>query len=84
MYFSRLDLIAAWNQDHSAGTPLPSVKTLDLVGLFEGILRGRANAMPCPTAQQMVFVPNAESVAVAKEMKVRGGLASYNPGKMIV
>jgi hypothetical protein len=80
VYFDRKDLMAAWARQR-AGEPLPTVKAIDLVGIFENILRGRSsNYLP---STNLVFVPNDEAVSVAKEMKTRG-LAPYNPGRMII
>lgn len=81
VYFARKDLVSAWNRQHP-GEPLPTIKAIDLVGIFEAILRGRATTGYLPTTD-LVFVPNEEAVSVAKEMKARG-LAPYNPGKMII
>ena len=79
VYFARRDLVADWNR-RSPGQPLPTVKVIDLVGIFENILRGRTNYLP---TTKLNFVPTEESMSTAKEMKSRG-LAPYNPSRMII
>lgn len=71
--------MSEWNQQNP-GMPLPSVKAIDLVGIFENTLRGRDSYMP---SKNLSFVPTEEALKVAKEMKSRG-LAPYNPNRMII
>lgn len=78
---ARQDLVAAWNRQHPGGEPLPPVQVIDLVGVFENMLRGRANNYLPST--NLVFVPNEETLLVARELKSKG-LAPYNPDRMII
>ena len=79
VFFTRKDLLAEWNR-RNLGQPLPPVKVIDLMGIFENILRGRMDYLP---TTNLNFVPIEESMEAAKEMKSRG-LAPYNPGQMII
>ena len=79
VFFTRKDLLADWKR-RNPGQPLPPVKVIDLIGIFENILRGRMDYLP---TTNLNFVPIDESVEAAKEMKSRG-LAPYNPGRMII
>lgn len=79
VYFARKDLVADWNRQHP-GQPLPTVKAIDLVGIFENTLRGRKDYLP---TTNLNFVPTEESLQVAEEMVSRG-LTPYNPSRMII
>ena len=68
VFFTRKDLAADWKRQHD-GVPLSAVKAIDLVGIFENILRGRKSAVP---RANLVFYPNEEAVDVAKELKSKG------------
>jgi hypothetical protein len=86
LYFSRLDLVTDWNTQHpSDAATLPArIRTIDLVGIFESLVRQRDTKLPL---DKVVFVPNRESVAVAKELASRssnGRLVPYNANLMII
>lgn len=80
LFFTRKDLLQSWNQKHP-GIPLPKVKALDLVAIFENTVRGRADEY-LPTGN-LEFVPPQDALDVAKELKTRG-LAPYSSTKMIM
>lgn len=79
LYFARKDLVAAWNRRHP-GAALPPVKAVDLVGIFENVMRDRPGYLP---STNLVFVPTEEALSAAQELKSRG-LAKYNPNRMVV
>lgn len=79
VFFTRKDLLADWKR-RNLGQSLPPVKAIDLMGIFENILRGRMEYLP---TTNLNFVPIEESLEAATEMKFRG-LAPYNPGRMII
>jgi hypothetical protein len=86
LYFSRLDLVTDWNAQHpSDAASLPArIRTVDLVGIFESLVRQRDTKL---SLDKVVFVPNPESVAVAKELASRssnGRLIPYNANLMII
>jgi len=84
VYLSRKDLVADWNRQNP-GQPLPTVRTVDLVGIFENTLRGRSDSSSYLPTTNLNFVPSQESVEAARELKARGGgLAPYNPNRMII
>jgi hypothetical protein len=79
VYLSRKDLVAEWKGQHP-GAPFPTVRAVDLVGIFDAIVRDRSSVLPTANFE---FVPNSETVEVAKELKNRG-LAPYDPNRMII
>jgi hypothetical protein len=86
LYFSRLDLVTDWNAKHpSDAATLPArIRTIDLVGIFESLVRQRDTKLPL---DKVVFVPNPESITVAKELAARspnGRLIPYNANLMII
>lgn len=92
VYFRRKDLVNEWNRRYP-GEPLPSssVRVIDLLGIFEAILRGRYDSLSFvksssedgQTPLPLRFMPSPDDVLVFQELKSRG-LAPYDPSRMII
>jgi hypothetical protein len=88
VFFRRKDFVNEWNRLHP-GEPLPSVRVIDLLSIFEAILRSRNDAIPSMSINDsgdpipLRFVPSPDEILVFQELKSRG-LAPYNPSRMII
>jgi len=82
MYFSKDDLLQEWIK-RNPEKPLPSSGVLELSTLFQYVLRKRANELPIGVNKKLLFVPSAEAVEAATELKSKG-LAPYKLDRMIV
>ena len=102
-YLNRKDLIRDWTTQQqspaaaSNTTTLPKVGAIDLIGIFESLLLGRAvpgkigsstgHLFPTTTTTttpQVEFIGKTESIAMAKALKTNGPFTPYNPNQMIL
>jgi hypothetical protein len=86
MFLNPLDLVDAWKkqQDSDSTAIPPRIRVIDLVTLFQYVLRGRADELPAAIrTKQLVFVPTAEMLAKADELKAKG-LVPYKLDRMVV
>jgi hypothetical protein len=79
LFFNKNDLSAEWNRKNEGKKP-PKAKVLDLLTIFQYVLRGRAGELPI---RSVVFVPSPEAVEVWDELKSRG-LAPYKVDRMVI
>jgi len=90
LYFNAKTLIEDWNKqsgvengESNAERKIPPrIQVLDLVTIFQYVLRGRASELPFST-NGAVFVPEAEALKKAADLKA-AGMATYNTERMIV
>lgn len=80
LYLNKSDLLSEWIKQNGDTKP-PKTKVLDLVTMFQYVLRGRAEELPIK--KNVVFVPNADALEASKELKARG-LVPYKPDQMVV
>jgi hypothetical protein len=80
-YFNKNELLVEWNTQKGEGTTPPKPKALDLMVVFQYILRGRSEELPI-LHNKIVFVPSQEAVETSKELKKRG-LVPYKADRMV-
>jgi len=86
LYFNPDDLVADWEIQYGKDVIPPRVQAIDLITLFQYVIRGRSNDLPNAIKNNsggVVFVANEVSISKAKELKSQG-LAPYKPDKMII
>ena len=102
LYFNPRDLLQEWKQqqqqqqngndmEKTATTLIPPrIQVVDLVNMFQYVLRGRGNEVPVLSSSsssssggKIVFVPSTEAVEVANDLK-RKGLVPYKTDRMII
>ena len=84
LYLNPNDLLKDWDSQNPGVVP-PRIEVVDLVTLFQFVVRKRATEVAVlknPLAK-VVFVPDSQSVQVAAELKQKG-LAPYDPNRMII
>ena len=80
LFFSRKDLLTTWRQEKQSPDQSPSIQVVDLLGIFESILRDRVDMLP---SRDLIFVPDAESVELARDLQSKG-CPAYNANRMII
>jgi hypothetical protein len=80
-YFNENELLAEWNTQKGEGTTPPKPKALDLMAVFQYVLRGRTEELPI-LHNKIVFVPSKEAVEISNELKTRG-LVPYKADRMV-
>lgn len=76
-YFSTATLVADWNRIYGGQKPLPTIKVVDLLDIFQGAMRGSAKLNPS-------FVPTEESIEVVKELQSRSLNVPYKADRMVM
>lgn len=76
-YFSTATLVADWNRIYGEQKPLPNIKVVDLLDIFQGSMRGSAKLNPS-------FVPTEESIEVVKELQSRSLNVPYKADRMVM
>ncbi|KAL7566556.1 hypothetical protein ACA910_000626 [Epithemia clementina (nom. ined.)] len=100
LYFNPTDLFRDWNERNNGGKNMvpPRIQAVDLVTLFEYVVRGREDEVEIlqkslnnnnnnnnnKGKSNIVFVPDSESLEVAEELKRKQGLAPYKTDRMII
>ena len=78
VYFSIEDLSEDWNSLYAGkDKPLPQVKVLDLLDLFESTMRGNGKI-------NASFMPTQETMNVAAELQKRSLVVPYKTEKMVM
>jgi hypothetical protein len=80
-YFNKEELLAEWNIQKEEGTTPPKPKALDLMVVFQYVLRGRIEELPI-LRNKITFVASQEAVEISKELKTRG-LSPYKADRMV-
>lgn len=81
VYFTKSDLIAEWNKQN-AGSPSPDVKVVDLIDTFRATMKpgvGSNNEL----LKRLVFVPTADTVKVARNLKSKESVPQYKMNEML-
>jgi len=82
LYFNPIDLLNAWNaKNGGAGTIPPRIQVLDMISMFQYVLRERAADLPI--RGKVTFVPTSETMEMAREVKNKGQ-TPYSTSRMIV
>ena len=76
-YFSTATLAADWDRIYGGKKPLPAVKVVDLLDLFQSAMRGKARINPS-------FVATEESMEVVKELQSRSLNVPYKADRMVM
>ena len=76
-YFSTATLVADWDRIYGGKKPLPAVKVVDLLDLFQSAMKGKARLNPS-------FVASEESVDVVKELQSRSLNVPYKADRMVM
>jgi len=76
-YFSKETLLADWDRLYAGKKPLPRVKVLDLLDLFQSTMRGSSKL-------NVSFVPTEETMKVAVELQQRSLTAAYKTDRMVM
>ena len=76
-YFSTATLVADWDRIYGGKKPLPAVKVVDLLDLFQSAMKGKARLNPS-------FVATEESVDVVKELQSRSLNVPYKADRMVM
>jgi len=78
VYFNRKDLESDWNAVYAGkDTPLPRVKVIDLLDLFQATLRGS-------NEKNVVFSPSPEALKAAAEIQSKKITPAYKNDKMVM
>jgi hypothetical protein len=81
-FFNKNELLAEWNTQKGEGTTPPKPKALDLMALFQNVLRGQIDELPI-LHNKIVFVPSQEEVEISNDLKKRG-LVPYKADRIVV
>ena len=76
-YLSTATLVADWNRIYGEQKPLPTIKVVDLLDVFQSAMRGSAKLNPS-------FVPTEESIEVVKELQARKLNVPYKADQMVM
>ena len=76
-YFSTATLVDDWNRIYGGQKPLPTIKVVDLLDVFQSAMRGSAKLNPS-------FVPTEESIEVVKELQARKLNVPYKADQMVM
>lgn len=77
VYFSKETLTADWDRLYAGKKPIPQVKVIDLLDLFQKTMRGSSNL-------NVAFVPTEETMKVAVELQSRKLTAPYKTDRMVM
>ena len=80
-YFNKSELLAEWKTQKGEGTTPPKPKVLDLMVVFQYVLRKRIDELPI-LHNKIVFVPSKDAVEISKELKTRG-LVPYKTDQIV-
>eukprot|EP00527_Entomoneis_sp_CCMP2396_P002120 CAMPEP_0198142258 /NCGR_PEP_ID=MMETSP1443-20131203/5100_1 /TAXON_ID=186043 /ORGANISM="Entomoneis sp., Strain CCMP2396" /LENGTH=320 /DNA_ID=CAMNT_0043805227 /DNA_START=36 /DNA_END=998 /DNA_ORIENTATION=- len=84
LYLNPLDLVNDWTAKNGGGSASvipPRVRVIDLLSMFQFVLRGRADELPF--RGKVTFVTTSEAMEMAKTLKEQG-LTPYKTDRMII
>jgi hypothetical protein len=80
-YFNREELLTEWKAQKGEGTTPPKLKALDLMVVFQYVLRKRIDELPI-LHNKILFVATKEQVEISKELKARK-MVPYKADRMV-